>query len=93
MPKFPILALGVSDVEGLKAATTSAGTNVGDFLTDLVGKIGENMSLRRSAHQNVSEGAVAGYIHNSVADGMGKIGVLLRLQSSGDADKLNDLGP
>ena len=86
------LALGVDDVEALKAATTSAGTNVGDFLTDLVGKIGENMSLRRSARQSVSEGAVAGYIHNSVADGMGKIGVLVALQSSGDAEKLNDLG-
>ena len=86
------LALGVNDVESLKAATTSAGTNVGDFLTDLVGKIGENMSLRRSAHQSVSEGVVAGYIHNSVTEGMGKIGVLVGLQSSGDAEKLNDLG-
>ena len=86
------LALGVDDVEALKASTTSAGTNVGDFLTDLVGKIGENMSLRRSARQSVTEGAVAGYIHNSVADGMGKIGVLVALQSSGDAEKLNDLG-
>ena len=86
------LALGASDVEDLKSKPTASGANVGDFLTNLVGKIGENMSLRRSAKQSVSKGAVAGYIHNSVADQMGKIGVLVALESEGDAAQLNDLG-
>ncbi len=86
------LALGVDDVEGLKAAQTSAGVNVADHLTNLVGKIGENMSLRRSDKQSVSQGAVAGYIHNSVVENMGKIGVLVALESSADAGKLNELG-
>ncbi len=86
------LALDASDVEDLKAKPTASGANVGDYLTNLVGKIGENMSLRRSAKQSVSQGAVAGYIHNSVTGNMGKIGVLVALESSGDADKLNELG-
>lgn len=86
------LALGVDNFEGLQSAQTKAGTSVVDHLTNLVGKIGENMSLRRMDSIEVSEGAVAGYIHNSVTDGMGKIGVLVGLQSSGDADALNALG-
>ena len=86
------LALDASDVEDLKAKPTASGANVGDYLTNLVGKIGENMSLRRSAKQSVSQGAVAGYIHNSVTGNMGKIGVLVALESAGDADKLNELG-
>jgi len=62
-----------------------------DGFQALVGKIGENMNFRRMAKLTVSDGVVAGYIHNSVASGMGKIGVLVALESSGDKAKLEDL--
>ena len=86
------LALSVDSTEALASAKTSSGDSVTDFLTKLVGKIGENMSLRRMQKLTVSDGVVAGYIHNSVADGMGKIGVLVALESSGDKAALADLG-
>ncbi|MEJ8474296.1 translation elongation factor Ts [Roseibium algae] len=66
--------------------------NVKDTITDVIAKIGENMNLRRTAVLTVSEGVVASYIHGAVADGLGKIGVLVALESSGDKDKLNALG-
>jgi len=64
---------------------------VADYLTALVGTIGENMSLRRVETVRVSDGVVAGYMHNAVTDNMGKIGVLVGLESSGDAAALGDL--
>ena len=85
------LALGVNNNEELAAATTVSGDSVTEFLKKLVGKIGENMSFRRMDKLTVSDGVVAGYIHNSVTDGMGKIGVLVALESSGDKAKLEDL--
>jgi len=86
------LAIENTDFDSLKGATTAAGTSVGDYLTALVGKIGENMSLRRVQAQSVSSGVVSGYIHNAVASNMGKIGVLVALESDGDAGKLEELG-
>ncbi len=86
------LAIDNTDFDSLKAATTAAGSSVGDYLTALVAKIGENMSLRRVQAQSVSSGIVAGYIHNSVTANMGKIGVLVALESDGPADKLEELG-
>lgn len=61
-------------------------------ITESIATIGENMSLRRAAVVNVSEGVVADYVHNKVSDGLGRIGVLVGLQSSGDADKLLAFG-
>src|SRR6185295_17183191 len=58
----------------------------------LSGTIGEKMSLRRTAALNVSPGIVATYVHNQVAPNLGKIGVLVALKSSGDAQKLAALG-
>ncbi len=66
--------------------------NVKDTLTDLVATIGENMTLRRSTVLGVEQGAVVGYMHNALADGLGKIGVLVGLESAGDVEKLNALG-
>ncbi len=86
------LAVTVNSTEELAAAKTSTGENVTDYLTTLVAKIGENMSFRRMARLNVENGAVAGYIHNAATDGMGKIGVLVALESTGDVAKLEDLG-
>ena len=85
------LGLEVNSNEELAAAKTASGDNVTEFLKKLVGKIGENMNFRRMAKLTVSDGVVAGYIHNSVAAGMGKIGVLVALESSGDIAKLEDL--
>jgi len=85
------LGLAANSNEELAAAATASGDSVTEFLKKLVGKIGENMNFRRMAKLTVSEGVVAGYIHNSVAAGMGKIGVLVALESSGDKAKLEDL--
>jgi elongation factor Ts len=57
-------------------------------LTNLIATIGENMSLRRTAMLSVSDGVVAAYMHNAVAPDLGKIGVLVALESSGDKSKL-----
>ncbi|OSM05157.1 translation elongation factor Ts [Magnetofaba australis] len=83
-----VLASGETDIETLKGqAFPGSSRNVGDELTHLVATIGENMSLRRAAVLSVESGVVASYIH-----GGGKIGVLVALESTGDAGKLAELG-
>jgi elongation factor Ts len=79
-------------VEEFGAADFGNGKSIADTLTDLVAKIGENMQLRRASYFEVSEGVVASYIHNAVTEGMGKIGVLVALESAGNKDVLADLG-
>ena len=88
------LALGAEgDVAKLAAtALPSTGKSVTDSLTDAVATIGENMQLRRTAALSVADGVVASYVHNQVADGMGKIGVLVALESAADKAKLAALG-
>ncbi|MEP1930703.1 MAG: translation elongation factor Ts [Roseibium sp.] len=78
-------------VEAVSAANLD-GKSVADSITDAIATIGENMNLRRSAVLAVNEGVVATYVHGAVKDGLGKIGVLVALESSGDKDKLNTLG-
>ena len=81
------------DVEALTAADyPGAGKSVADQLVDQVATIGENMTVRRTEAISVSEGAVGGYVHTAVKDGLGKIGVLVALESSGDAAALSALG-
>lgn len=65
---------------------------VAEQLTHLIATIGENMSLRRAAHISVADGVVASYVHNAVAPDLGKIGVLVALESAGDKAKLAALG-
>lgn len=65
---------------------------VSEHLKELVGTIGENISLRRTAALKVKDGVVATYVHNQAAPGMGKIGVLVALESAGDKDKLAEVG-
>ena len=86
---------------GLKAETTEAlatlpygsgELTVDEHLKKMVGSIGENMVLRRCDRIQVSKGVVASYMHNAIAPGLGKIGVLVGLESSGDKDKLTELG-
>lgn len=84
---------GNGDVESLKtAAFPGTGRNVQDELTNLIATIGENMSLRRVQKLGVKDGIVASYIHNAVAPNVGKIGVLVALESTGDKTKLAELG-
>ncbi len=81
------------DLKALDAAAYPGGAGtVGEALTGMIGKIGENMSLRRTATLEVAKGVVAAYIHNQAAPGLGKIGVLVALESTGDADKLAAFG-
>jgi elongation factor Ts len=81
-----------TDVEALSAAQYPGGGTVQEKLTDNIAKIGENQSLRRAAVLEVNEGAVVSYVHNQVAPGLGKIGVLVALESAAPAETLNDLG-
>jgi elongation factor Ts len=80
----------VEDLAG-KPLPNGGGT-VQEKLTQLVSTIGENMSLRRMTALTVTPGVVASYMHNAVAPGLGKIGVLVALESTGDAQKLGALG-
>ena len=86
-------ALGAGgDAEKTKSAAYPGGGSIQDRLTHLVATIGENMNFRRSAALSVNQGAVTSYVHNAAAPGLGKIGVLVALESSGDAAKLQALG-
>ncbi|MEZ5811472.1 MAG: translation elongation factor Ts [Rhizobiaceae bacterium] len=81
------VALGTDgSTEAVAAAGyPGAGKSVTDAIKDAVGTIGENMSFRRSAKLSVGKGTVATYVHNAVSDGLGKIGVLVAIETEGDA--------
>jgi elongation factor Ts len=79
------------DVESIKRAKAGSIT-VAEALADTVSKVGENMTLRRAAALSVGQGAVASYVHGAVSDGLGRIGVLVGLESTGDADELKRFG-
>ncbi len=74
------------------AAADMNGKSVADTITDAIATIGENMNLRRSAKLEVGSGVVASYMHNAAGEGIGKIGVLVALESTGDADALAGIG-
>ncbi|MFY8196855.1 MAG: translation elongation factor Ts, partial [Novosphingobium sp.] len=86
------LNTGASDVETLKAAAYPDGGSVADKLTNNVATIGENQQLRRIKHVEVANGVVVPYMHNAAATNLGKIGVLVALESEAAADKLEALG-
>jgi elongation factor Ts len=83
---------GSGTVEGLLAAPWPAGGTVEEKLTSNIATIGENQSLRRSAVLQVQDGVVVSYVHNAVTPGLGKIGVLVALESSADKGALEALG-
>jgi elongation factor Ts len=85
------LAQKIATVDALKAATLN-GKTVEAGLTELIANIGENMTLRRMQRLEVKQGVVVGYVHNALAGNAGKIGVLVGLESTGDAAKLSALG-
>jgi elongation factor Ts len=87
-------ALGAKgDLDKLTKAKFGGGkVSVTDHLKEMIGSIGENMTLRRSAYVGVKQGVVASYMHNALAPGLGKIGVIVALDSAGDAAALQAFG-
>jgi elongation factor Ts len=86
------LATGAADVEALKAADYPGGGTVADKLTDMIATIGENQQIRRLKAVEVGSGVVVPYMHNAAAANLGKIGVLVALESEADAATLEALG-
>ncbi len=86
------LANSLDDVDALKAAAYPDGGTVGDKLTDNVATIGENQQIRRIKTVSVGSGAIVSYMHNAAAEGLGKIGVLVALESDLSADVLEPFG-
>lgn len=80
------------DIAVLAGAAYEGGKTVQETLTNLIATIGENMSLRRTQTLAVNDGVVVGYVHNAISPGLGKIGVLVALESAGDKAKLEALG-
>jgi elongation factor Ts len=86
-------ALGVDgDVHALIHTTMADGQTVADMITQLIATVGENMLVRRMKRFVVTEGAVAAYVHNATAPDLGRIGVLVALESAGAKDRLTDVG-
>jgi elongation factor Ts len=78
-------------VDAILAAHAGSMT-IADAITSSIATIGENMSLRRAASLAAGQGVVASYMHNQISEGLGKIGVIVALESSGKADELSALG-
>ncbi len=82
-----------ADLEAIKTASyPHTGNTFESQLTHLIATIGENMNIRRATTMEVSQGVVSSYVHNQIADRVGRIGVLVGLESSADPKKLGDLG-
>lgn len=80
------------DVDALAKAEYPGGGSVSDKLTNNIATIGENQTLRRARRLSVNQGVIVPYVHNAAASGLGKIGVLVALESAAPADKLEALG-
>jgi elongation factor Ts len=80
-----------ADVDKILAAKVGSLT-ISEAIADSIAKIGENMSLRRAAELSLSKGVVGSYVHNSVDEGLGKIGVIVAIESTGKTDELATLG-
>jgi elongation factor Ts len=81
-----------SDIDALSAAAYPGGGTVAEKLTSNIATIGENQTLRRAKVVEVSEGAVVSYMHNAVAPGLGKIGVLVALEGDAPVEKIEAVG-
>ncbi|MCC6777050.1 MAG: elongation factor Ts [Hyphomicrobiales bacterium] len=90
--KIAAVALSAgADVARINAAKLGSST-VAETLTEAIAKIGENMSLRRASGLSVGKGVIASYMHNAVDEGLGKIGVLVALESAGNPEELKRFG-
>ncbi len=81
----------LTDVEALKATAYPGGGTVDAAIANAIATIGENMTLRRAALLEVGSGVVGSYVHNAISDGLGKIGVIVALESTGNAEALSAL--
>ena len=98
--EFQALAHGIAnvalerggDAEAVLAHHYPGGGTVQDAIANAIATIGENMTLRRVASVKVSAGVIGSYVHGAVADGLGKIGVIVGLESTGNTDELGQLG-
>jgi elongation factor Ts len=100
-PQFQSMVSQAAEIVASKDCTIEAlaqapfkgeAATVGEEITRLIAVIGENMNLRRLQRLSVTDGVVATYVHNAAAPGLGRIGVLVALESKGDAAKLQELG-
>jgi elongation factor Ts len=99
-PEFQSLAASIAQaalstdgsLAAIQQATLAGGAKVEDAIKAAIATIGENMTLRRAASITVKDGAVATYIHSAIAPGLGKIGVIVGLESGGNAEKLVQVG-
>jgi len=80
-----------ADVDKILAARVGDRT-LADAISETIAKVGENMTLRRAAGLSVGKGVIASYTHNSVTDGLGRIGVIVALESPGQPDELKTFG-
>ena len=80
------------NVETVLGARYPGGGTVSEAIANAIATIGENMTLRRAQGISVAEGAIGHYVHGSIADGLGRIGVIVGLKSTGDKDRLAALG-
>ena len=80
------------NADKVKGAHYPGGGTVEEAIANSIATIGENMTLRRAAGLHVHEGVIGHYVHGQVVDGLGRIGVIVALESKGDADKLVALG-
>lgn len=81
-----------ADLDKVLASAHPAGGTVADAIQNAIATIGENMTARRVAELSVGSGVVGSYLHSAIGDGLGKIGVLVALESTGKADELAALG-
>jgi elongation factor Ts len=86
------LETGLTEVEPLIAAAHPGGGTVSEAIANAIATIGENMNVRRAAAVHVGSGVVSHYVHNAVSDGLGKIGVVVALESTGKTEVLAALG-
>jgi elongation factor Ts len=86
------VALVADGVDAINAAASAKGGTVADMVTNLIATIGENMRLRRASRLSVAEGVVSLYLHNAQGEGVGRLGVLVALESAADTAVLKDLG-
>jgi elongation factor Ts len=100
-PQFQAMVLQAAEIAAAKEHTVESlaqapfkgeAATVSEEITRLIAVIGENMNLRRVERLSVANGVVATYVHNATTPGLGRIGVLVALESTGDAAKLQDLG-
>lgn len=86
------LETGQSDAEALKGTAYPGGATVQDAITNAISTIGENMNLRRAALLSAKEGFIASYVHGAIREGLGKIGVLVAVETPSKDEKVKDLG-